>query len=365
MLSANLVDPKPWSITEGQRIRENEGLCKQIKGAKDRITPNQKRWDVAKKFTNEFEYIFSFNNEGVADIVPISRSFFKIVEIFHEASIAPALPPRIKIACLCEGPGGFVQGLRYACSTRGITVDHAYAITLVSTDKKVPNWKLANDTATTLVVGSNGRGDIYEVSTIDDFVKTAGEGAVDVVTADGGFDFSADFNSQEQHFVRLMTSEIYAGVRVQRAGGHFVMKVFDLFNADTVRLIALLCELYASVRVHKPNTSRPANSERYVVCSDFVGVSKEILEVLRGCVVHFEDTKPIERVLRGDRFKNTLLHVHDLNRVYVKKQVMYIERTLDLIKESRVFDKRRYDALCVDWCVKYGVPIKPSFKNAI
>ena len=78
MLSVNLVDRKADPIGAERRLQENEGLCREIKEAKNRIN-NQKRWDVAKKYTNEFEYIFSFNNEGVADMVPISRSFFKIV----------------------------------------------------------------------------------------------------------------------------------------------------------------------------------------------------------------------------------------------------------------------------------------------
>ena len=366
MLSTNLVEKKENPISADRRARENEALCKDIMEAKNRIN-NQKRWDVAKKFTNEFEYIFSFNNEGVADVVPISRSFFKIVEVVHETGVLSSLPSSIRVACLCEGPGGFVQGMRYACGSVGIEVVHTYAITLVSTDKKVPNWKLDNDARTTLVTGPNRTGDIYEVDTIDDFVRTAGEGAIDVVTADGGFDFSADFNSQEQSFVRLLTCEIYAGVRLQRLGGHFVMKVFDLFNADTVRLLGLLCDMYAVVRVHKPNTSRPANSERYVVCSGYRGVPAEVLETLRRCVVSYDKGRGLSlgSLVSDERMSNTFQHVHELNKMHVHKQKKYIERTLDLIKESRLFDKRRYDAYCITWCKRYGIPVKHAYGHLL
>ena len=364
MLSVNLADRKADPIGAERRLQENEGLCREIKEAKNRIN-NQKRWDVAKKYTNEFEYIFSFNNEGVADMVPISRSFFKIVEIVHETGVLRALPSSIRIACLCEGPGGFVQGMRYACGSANVEVEHAYAITLVSADKKVPNWKLENDARTTLVTGPGHTGDIYCVDTIDDFVSRSGENLSDVVTADGGFDFSADFNSQGQSFVRLLACEIYAGVRLQRLGGHFVMKVFDLFNADTVRLLALLCDLYSTVRVHKPNTSRPANSERYVVCSGYIGAPPEVLETLRQYVVSYtEGALPVlDGVVSEARMHNTFQHVHELNKTHVHKQKRYIERTLELIKESRIFDKRRYDMYCIAWCKRYGIPVKLCYDH--
>uniref|UniRef100_A0A672N881 Cap-specific mRNA (nucleoside-2'-O-)-methyltransferase 1 n=1 Tax=Sinocyclocheilus grahami TaxID=75366 RepID=A0A672N881_SINGR len=51
---------------------------------------------------------------------------------------------------------------------------------------------------------------------------------------------------------------------VQR--GHFVCKTFDLFTPFSVGLIYLLYLCFERVSLFKPVTSRPANSERYVVC---------------------------------------------------------------------------------------------------
>ena len=49
----------------------------------------------------------------------------------------------------------------------------------------------------------------------------------------------------------------------------FVLKVFDVFLQPTVELIYLLSCFYEHVYIVKPNTSRYANSEKYVVCKKF------------------------------------------------------------------------------------------------
>ncbi|XP_072106701.1 cap-specific mRNA (nucleoside-2'-O-)-methyltransferase 1-like, partial [Mobula birostris] len=48
--------------------------------------------------------------------------------------------------------------------------------------------------------------------------------------------------------------------------GHFVCKTFDLFTPFSAGLIYLLFLCFERVSLFKPITSRPANSERYVVC---------------------------------------------------------------------------------------------------
>lgn len=46
------------------------------------------------------------------------------------------------------------------------------------------------------------------------------------------------------------------------SGGHFVCKLFDLFTPFSVGLVYLMYRTFDKVAIHKPVTSRPANSER-------------------------------------------------------------------------------------------------------
>lgn len=51
-----------------------------------------------------------------------------------------------------------------------------------------------------------------------------------------------------------------------RVNGHFVCNLFDLFTPFSVGLLYLMYKSFHQICVIKPNTSRPGNSERYLVC---------------------------------------------------------------------------------------------------
>lgn len=65
---------------------------------------------------------------------------------------------------------------------------------------------------------------------------------------------------------QLYLCQFLVAMSIVRPGGNFVCKVFDLFTPFSVGLVYLLWRSFEKVAIHKPNTSRPANSERYVIC---------------------------------------------------------------------------------------------------
>lgn len=235
---------------------------------------------------------------GLSLHAPISRSFFKLFELlgeFHEEmGVGRAAPMRA--AFLAEGPGGFVEAFatyRGRLRQRGDDDDDLHGITLISrSDRRVPVWN-ATTTAYAATAaaaaaphlpprtsfhglrvhrGVDGTGDLYSLANIDHFVHSVGgPGCCDLVTADGGFDFSIDFNTQEERSAELLCCEVYAALRLLRRDGAFVLKVYDLRYATTARLLHLLRRTFRGLHLCKPLSSRPANSEKYVVCTGFEG----------------------------------------------------------------------------------------------
>lgn len=55
-------------------------------------------------------------------------------------------------------------------------------------------------------------------------------------------------------------------LEIVRPHGHFVSKLFDLFTPFSVGLLYLMYISFDRITVLKPNASRPANSERYIIC---------------------------------------------------------------------------------------------------
>ena len=94
---------------------------------------------------------------------------------------------------------------------------------------------------------------------------------MDIITADGGFDFSIDFNQQETLATNLLFAQVSFAISMQKTNGHFILKIFDIFTKTTCDILYLLSTLYKQVFIIKPNTSRLANSEKYIVCKFFKG----------------------------------------------------------------------------------------------
>jgi 23S rRNA U2552 (ribose-2'-O)-methylase RlmE/FtsJ len=333
---------------------KNLKILERLKSMKNKIN-NQKNWDVAKKFSNTYEFIFSFNNDGVADIVPISRSYFKLLEILQDNSILMK-SNIVKACCLCEGPGGFIQAINDIYDKKQLRPIHC--ITLISTDKKIPHWKLNHVSNYQIHYGKDKTGNLYDVDNIDHFVEEVGKHTCNLVTADGGFDFSKDFNSQENNFLLLLLCEIYTCLRVQEEGGIFVVKVFDLFHNNTLNMVSLLRMFYKHVNIQKPKTSRPANSEKYLICKDFFLKNEIILDIIKNKIImkNCDLSDVIDDILKFD----TMKHVLQYNDMFVKGQIYHIEKTLHLIK-TNYFNKKENIQYCIEWCKKYNVPIKPNW----
>ena len=118
-------------------------------------------WDLYKKITNPYEYIHTqIKNKklSVCNFKPISRSFFKLIEISNVFNIFDEKNP-ITTLHLAEGPGGFIQALDYIRKNEN---DIYYGITLISNNVNIPNWKkiLYDNKKIRIINGKTNDGDL-------------------------------------------------------------------------------------------------------------------------------------------------------------------------------------------------------------
>ena len=74
----------------------------------------QKYWDKMKKIGNPYELIYtSYNkkrkNDSISLYSPISRSYFKLWEIYYSFQLFENKKNNINFVHLAEGPGGFME----------------------------------------------------------------------------------------------------------------------------------------------------------------------------------------------------------------------------------------------------------------
>ena len=67
---------------------------------------------------------------------------------------------------------------------------------------------------------------------------------MDLITADGGFDFSIDFNNQEVQIAKLLFAQVCFAITMQKQGGTFILKLFDCFMQHSIDIIYILSSFF-------------------------------------------------------------------------------------------------------------------------
>ena len=99
-------------------------------------------------------------------------------------------------------------------------------------------------------------------------------------TSDAGIDVTSDYNKQEESTVLLNFGQVVCGLLSLTLGGVLVTKQYTFFTKFNRELIALLSNLFDCLKIVKPLTSRPANSEIYLIGTGFRGVSRALADDL-------------------------------------------------------------------------------------
>ncbi len=367
-VSGDVKEPE-LLISKGENVfinYENKEIYEDLIRCKRKIGNEKykKNWEKTKKRTNLYELIHtthSNKNMSVADHVPLSRSYFKMWEMLKEYKLLDK-KTSIITAHLAEGPGGFIEAVKYY---RKGYMDYMYGITLRSTDGDVPGWNssrkfLKKNRNVEICYGSDGTGNLYNINNILHFASVTGRNNVELVTADGGFDFSTDFNNQERMFYRLFLCEVVTALSIQKKGGTFICKIFDIFHKFTYDILYILYSLYDELIIDKPNTSRPANSEKYIIARGFRGISNIFLKQLQDIVLLWDNN--ITSIIGTPISKELIKQITKYNKIFINKQIININKTLDKIENKytvRDLEETRKEQCiaAVNWCNKYEMRI--------
>jgi hypothetical protein len=215
-----------------------------------------------------------------------------------------------------------------------------------------------------ITYGRDETGDLYVLDNQDAFAQG---GRADIYTADGGFDFSADYNGQENTVQRLLIAEAYAGLRTLKPApmSTMIIKMFDTKHRATLQFIWLLCSCFERSGFVKPHTSRPANSERYWVGQGYRGAPEWTLALLRRLVA---TPAPIgwNRLFVDDPWTpEWLSSVHVFQEALEREQLNKIQLTLNLIKGTTREQIRQLLLTNVRnsrrWCNMYDVPVNARY----
>ncbi len=359
---------------EADNLHVSLTLNNYLNKAKKQIDENYDSWDYMKRYTNPYEFIHTIvpnTKVSVSKMKPLSRSFYKMIEMvnmFHLFSGFNDEP--INTFHLAEGPGGFIEATQHLRKNEN---DKYYGMTLMDDDPNVPGWKKSNHFLEThknvkIERGITGTGDLMEVANLK-YCNDTYKNSMNIITADGGFDFSIDFNKQEILATNLLLAQVSFAISMQKVGGHFILKIFDIFTKTTCDLMYILSSLYKQVYIVKPNTSRLANSEKYIVCKGF---KKYPDKLISNIILNYESLKTsefISRILKNNLDYFYLNKIEEYNAIFGQQQIENINSTLNLISCKNKNDK--LDTLkknniqkCTAWCEKNNISYNKNLASA-
>ena len=121
---------------------------KELTKIKDNIDNEeiQSNWERVKKIGNPYELIFTMNidkkNNSICILSPLSRSFFKLIEILNEFNLISDRNVPVNVGCFAEGPGGFIESIFYK---RRNKKNKIYGYTLKNPNQNIPGGKKLNE----------------------------------------------------------------------------------------------------------------------------------------------------------------------------------------------------------------------------
>jgi tRNA (cytidine32/guanosine34-2'-O)-methyltransferase len=207
-----------------------------------------------------------------------ARSAFKLLQLDEEFGLFCGV---VRAVDLCAAPGSWSQLLsRQLCHRSGAAGFEALQLSQPSLDTggqatheveaqrssvvAVDLQEMASIDGVTQI-----QGDITAPSTATSIIQCFQGGRADLVVCDGAPDVTGLHDVDEYVQAQLLLAALHITMKVLKAGGDFVAKVFR--GADISLLQAHLRLFFSAVTIAKPASSRTSSVEAFVVCQGFLG----------------------------------------------------------------------------------------------
>lgn len=251
-------------------------------------------------------------------------------------------------ADVCAGPGGFSEYVlwRKKWQAKGI------GFTLQGeNDFKLHDFFAGTPETFDAYYGCKGDGNVYDpenIESLTDYVlKQTGSG-VHFMMSDGGFSVEGQENVQEILSKQLYLCQCLVALSIVRVNGHFITKLFDIFTPFSVGLIYLMYKCFKQVSIIKPNTSRPANSERYLACkwkkANTDTIKKYLFEINK-CLFENSNSStdtteivPLSILMDDEKFFD---YIYESNNTIGSNQVVGLMKIAAYSKDSTLREARQ------------------------
>jgi hypothetical protein len=274
------------------------------------------------------------------DLYNMKVSTNAALKMYEMISLIDLVSGPINSFCNAELPGAFISAINHYAknnnrplnwvassywpadegATKSILEDK-YGIYIKNQDR----WLMGRRPDGTYVSGDVR--DVDVITKLAQSAKTRLGCSPNLYTSDAGIDVSADYNRQEEATLSINFGQILCGIMALGVGGSLVTKQYTFFTKFNRALIYELYNLFDKLHIVKPLTSRPVNSEVYLVGIGFKGATDAKIEQLKNILKVLDkqsidesasmlDTPPVD-------FDKHLLTITEI--IFVDQQIAHLK----------------------------------------
>jgi hypothetical protein len=291
---------KKFKVLRQLQLKNDLALVKS--GIDQFIEGDKNKEEYYMKVTNILDQFADFRRRLKRQVsMPyITNAFLKCWEMIQDFKLIPYdHMDNYRVFCNAEFPGAFIFAIHHYMSTSTISpLFEWYGNSLWPGSDNTGNilgdeFGLYKKYRQNWLMDSTDHiGDVTDIKTIDHIYDKIGE-SVDLYTSDIGIGLNIEnFNDQEEVETSLNLGQIICGLVSLKKGGHLVCKMFMFFTPFNISLLYVLNDMFSEFYISKPVTSRPGNSEIYIIGKGYKGydVTKEKINKLKEFLVLFSSS---------------------------------------------------------------------------
>jgi hypothetical protein len=218
---------------------------------------------------------------------PITNSWMKLWEMIISMDLLPNKSNTV--FCNAEMPGNFVYALICYSNTREKElIWYASSLYPEGAGTLTDRYKMLERFPERWIMSKEHKGNVLvkeDVNYIEKKIESlTNRKGVDLYTSDIGTEKKdeEEYIHEERDYLPLHMGQILCGLITLKNGGNMVIKQFGFTMPETIVLIGKLANMFDTCVVFKPTTSKPCNSESYLICKGYhKEVAGELIRELR------------------------------------------------------------------------------------
>ena len=279
---------------------------------------------------------------------------------------------------LAEAPGNFILALNHLLKTKYLidwnwhansyrgNHDHYLGDTYGLQDKFPDHW----------LYGADSDGDITSDANLRSFEYRLKKTRIDLVTSDVKYvpDNLECFDEEENINGPVQLGGIICSLGTLSIGGYAILKHFTLFESHSISWLWLMNCVFNELHIIKPETSRAANSEVYVVGigyrkkidANHMEMLYKVLKFIRGICTGVK----IPALFRREDIPNSFVdRLIDIQRILVDRQIAAIDDNISIweqYKKIQIPDQfNNQTTIANTWLERNDIRLLPANKRML